>query len=81
MTAEDVGDDPGRDVGRAAGGKGNDDRDRPGRVILGLRATGCYHNQCGCHQDQRRRDPILQYRLPDAVLCHHRLVNCRTRLR
>ncbi len=36
MAAEDVSDHPARDIGRPAGRKGNDDRDRSGGIILGL---------------------------------------------
>jgi hypothetical protein len=46
MTAKDVSDDPACDIGRPAGGKGNDDRDRSRGIILGL---------CAVHSDRHEK--------------------------
>jgi hypothetical protein len=50
MPVENVGDDPGRDIDRPAGGKGNDDRDRSRGIILRLRVV-----HAGRSQQQNRR--------------------------
>ena len=67
MAAEDVSDDSAGDIGRAAGGKRNDNRDRPGGIILSPRVTcsGYCH-----HSDDRRCQMPCHLFPPEFAFCH-----------
>jgi hypothetical protein len=63
---QDVADQAGRDIGRATGAKGNNDPDRPGRIILREASGGEKggSRQNGCRQREGKAWP-RHFNLPD----------------